>query len=283
MSPREATNDPSEADGDVGSFGEGTHKRRKSYSTLPRLLPGLETAHPHIKPPFMDWRGQEDDRAEGQSPNNSVKDQDQERRLKPYFIFCRPTKTVYLVRHGNTWLKKYVKPSPFAQERCLFDLPLTSLGVNQATALGEKLGSLKADVIICSPLTRALETLKYALPPLQPIRCEISAIHTESLQVSGDVGRSPEHLAKEFPWAFFGGLDPVWWYSPSEAPNDSQKCLFQSREPTESVRIRIGLFRRFLCARPESVIVVIGHSTFFMGVLGTNKRLGNCEWAKMRL
>jgi len=40
---------------------------------------------------------------------------------------------------------------------------------------------------------------------------------------------------------------------------------------------RIAQFREWLASRPESVIVVVGHSNFFKYYLGMSEKLKNCE------
>ncbi|GJP80279.1 hypothetical protein CLOP_g10506 [Closterium sp. NIES-67] len=54
-------------------------------------------------------------------------------------------------------------------------------------------------------------------------------------------------------------------------------------EPRAVLRKRVGEFRRFLSARPEATITVIGHSTFFMEFLASRRRMKHCEIVKMCL
>ncbi|KAH8962483.1 hypothetical protein BDL97_05G104100 [Sphagnum fallax] len=118
-----------------------------------------------------------------------------------------------------------------------FDIHLTPVGRQQ---------------ILTSPLRRALQTLQIAFPHAQV-------------------------LAAEFPWLSFESLPEIWWYSPAEFPNDALKEEFHSTEPMEELRKRVGIFRQFLLARAESVIVVIGHSTFFKEFTSSRRRMKNCE------
>ncbi|KAH9563011.1 hypothetical protein CY35_05G102900 [Sphagnum magellanicum] len=118
-----------------------------------------------------------------------------------------------------------------------FDIHLTAVGRQQ---------------ILTSPLRRALQTLQIAFPRAQV-------------------------LAAEFPWLSFESLPEIWWYSPAEFPNDALKEEFHSTEPMEELRKRVGIFRQFLLARAETVIIVIGHSTFFKEFTSSRRRMKNCE------
>ena len=61
---------------------------------------------------------------------------------------------IYIVRHGET---DYNVEGRFAGR---LDIPLNNKGINQAYALHEKLKNIKFDLVISSPLSRALETAK---------------------------------------------------------------------------------------------------------------------------
>ncbi|KAG0607031.1 hypothetical protein M758_9G187400 [Ceratodon purpureus] len=180
---------------------------------------------------------------------------------KLFPLFYRPKKTVHLVRHGHTASLISLED---AQDR--FDLRLTSLGHQQARSIAPKMALLKPEVILVSPLTRALQTLSGAFPSAQEPgqhKIEVTPLHAEHVMCSGDVGRPPQVLAGEYPWLSFDALPEVWWYSQPKCSNDALRMEFNSVEPMEELRKRVGVFRQFLRSRPENVIVVIGHSTFF--------------------
>ena len=66
------------------------------------------------------------------------------------------TKTIYLLRHGETeWSKS-------GKHTGLTDIPLTQNGEKQAIALGDRLSSINFDHVFCSPLIRAKETCRLA-------------------------------------------------------------------------------------------------------------------------
>ena len=45
----------------------------------------------------------------------------------------------------------------------------------------------------------------------------------------------------------------------------------------EEVRERIGEFKRWLSARPETCFALVGHSAFFQEMTGMDRKLSNCE------
>lgn len=201
-----------------------------------------------------------------------------------FSVFNRHKKTVHLIRHGHTTYTE----GPFRTKtgNHPFDVTLSTVGIQQAFALSKRLGRLQAELILTSPLTRALQTLQHAANLSQrtdDLRIEVCDIHTEHVHTSGDVGRPAWMLAQEFPWISFAGLKDVWWFSPEEAPNDPLKGLFQSRESIEQLRKRVGAFRQFILSRTENVIAVIGHSTFFKELSGRRQRMQNCEILTIRV
>ncbi|KAI5058965.1 hypothetical protein GOP47_0025284 [Adiantum capillus-veneris] len=206
-----------------------------------------------------------------------------QRDLTPglYSIFSKARKIVHLIRHGHTTYSEGSLRTKLGNHP--FDVILSPLGIKQASSLSEKIFCLGAEAILTSPLTRALQTLQNAVDLTQAGRVEVSHLHTEHVSSSGDVGRPPSMLSREFPMLSFTGLEEVWWFSPRRAPNDPIKGVFHSRESMDHLRKRVGLFRQYLLSRPESTIVVIGHSTFFKELSGRRKRMENCEILTIRV
>ena len=107
----------------------------------------------------------------------------------------------------------------------------------------------------------------------------------EHLATSGDVGRPRSALQAAVP-ALATQLAALpheeWWWAP--AKNDHATQRFGSREPKGAFRKRVGEFRQWVLSRPESNIVVFGHSTFFKELQGGHaRRLANCELMKIRI
>jgi broad specificity phosphatase PhoE len=98
----------------------------------------------------------------------------------------------------------------------------------------------------------------------------VAHLARERVENSCDVGRPPSALAAEFPALDLAHLDEVWWHAEGE-PDERGICV----EPIATVEARVAAFRTFLLARPERVIAVVGHGTFFYHLTG--KFLANCE------
>ncbi|KAH7352509.1 hypothetical protein KP509_19G049400 [Ceratopteris richardii] len=153
-----------------------------------------------------------------------------ERDLTPklFSVFNKPKKIVHLIRHGHTtYLDGHLRTKSGNHP---FDVILSPLGFQQAAALKDKISGLGAEVILTSPLTRALQTLLNAVDFTQARRVEVCHLHTEHVSNSGDVGRPSSMLSREFPMLSFTGLEEVWWFSPKDAPNDPVMGVFRSRE-----------------------------------------------------
>eukprot|EP00957_Ditylum_brightwellii_P174863 13314273-Ditylum_brightwellii.AAC.1 len=94
----------------------------------------------------------------------------------------KPTEptTLLLVRHGQSThnISSVAEHSDQGEDPSLYDAPLSPLGKQQAAALAGNAELAGADVILVSPLTRALQTLLGAFPqaPLQCPPIEVCAL-----------------------------------------------------------------------------------------------------------
>lgn len=103
---------------------------------------------------------------------------------------------------------------------------------------------------------------------------------SEKLATSGDIGRCKGKLIHEFPLLGLGLSrlpGDVWWYNKVHQPNDAERELFQSHEPSNKFKERVATFRHWLMSRADKTFVVFGHSTFFKELVGGNRSLRNCE------
>jgi len=87
----------------------------------------------------------------------------------------------------------------------------------------------------------------------------------ERLITSGDIGRRPEDLCKQFPLLKeqLSQLSDVWWYNLPKNPNCPYQGLFGATEPKAHMEGRIKTFRQWFMKRPEKVFVAVGHSVFW--------------------
>lgn len=178
---------------------------------------------------------------------------------------------------------------------------LVEAGVSEAQALGEAWARDAAflydrqgvtefampvalhdvDLVVTSPLTRALQTTRLILfdgqlrsrSPPRGAAADAGSVPIVALDVVKEWSqgrhtpnwRRPRgELQREYSWADFGMLDgeldttwQEWW---PDAPD--------GLEPRASLESRVAQFRAWLAARPEQRIVVVAHSTF----------LGNLLW-----
>jgi broad specificity phosphatase PhoE len=133
------------------------------------------------------------------------------------------------------------------------------------------------DLVITTPLTRALQTTAGLFedhPSSPPILVE--SLHRERVENSCDVGRSPALLSRDFPSFALDHLPEVWWHH-HDRPDERGVCV----ESVELVQSRAEEFRRLLLQRPERLIAVVGHGTFFSILIG--QALANCEIVEFTL
>ena len=128
------------------------------------------------------------------------------------------------------------------------------------------------DLIVASPLTRALETAR-GLFTGREVGILVEALHRERVEHACDHGRSPKVLAREFPDLDFDNLDDPWWHT-----EGGKGVAF---EPDAVLAERVARFRRWLLERPERRIAVVGHGTFFRHLSGQSFQ--NCEVVRLEL
>ncbi len=175
-------------------------------------------------------------------------------------------RTVHLIRHAQSTFNLALADAPFS-DPMLFDAPLSPHGWEQVAALREQAAVLAAELVVASPLTRALQTALGTFGGLAPIVVE--PLLRERVEVSCDLGRSPAALAAEFPELSFDHLDDPWWHT--DAGRDHAVVW----EPDPVFEPRVAAFRRWLAARPEEVIAVVSHGTFLRRL--ADRRFGTAE------
>ena len=178
-------------------------------------------------------------------------------------------KAVYCIRHGeSTFNAAYCASGVDPLHR---DAPLTEEGHRQVREARERLRGIAFELVVTSPLTRALQTTTglFADHPARPALL-VEALHREHGGSSCDIGRPPALLTAEFPHFTLDHLPEVWWHADGE-PDQHGICY----EPVERLQERVEAFRDWLRARPERTIAVVGHGTFFYHFTG--EWLANCQ------
>ena len=174
---------------------------------------------------------------------------------------------IYLIRHGQSTFNSLFDADGI--DPLHFDAPLSATGHGQVREVRKTLATLpKPDLVICSPLTRAIETA-LGLFGDTGVPIEVTDIHRERLENSCDVGSSPADLAAAFPTLRFDHLDDPWWHRGD--PDVRGVCV----EPHSLFADRVEQFARWLGAADRGVVMVVGHGAFFR--LLTGRHFANCE------
>jgi broad specificity phosphatase PhoE len=183
------------------------------------------------------------------------------------------TKTIHLIRHGESTFNAAFRET--GVDPLHPDARLTAIGVSQVTAAREAYAGLQPELVVTTPLTRAIETA-LGIFGGRGIPLIVEALHREKATDSCDVGRSPSLLAAEYPMLRFDHLDDPWWHA---ADPDHRGIPV---EPEDFFRGRLERFRAWLKARPERVIAAVGHGTFFRNFAGAAS-FANCEKVTLEL
>lgn len=178
-----------------------------------------------------------------------------------------PQPRVYLLRHGySTWQVQYDLTKADAG---IIDAPLSERGREQVRAVASEVARLAVDLVVTSPLTRAIETALGVSGSGPTVPVIVDALLRERLGDSCDIGRSPLVLAREFPTLDFAHLPEPWWY---EGPLDARGIPM---EPWPQVEQRVRQFAEWLRPRPERSILVVSHHGLLRSLGGVE--VANCE------
>jgi glucosyl-3-phosphoglycerate phosphatase len=219
------------------------------------------------------------------------------------------TKSVWLVRHGQSvfnekmdsyfeknasekhdvekdpyeWWERNDHYDPFTR-----DAELTHKGIEQAHSVGEKIKDLQFDLIVVSPLLRALRTLKgIAKARKEKVNVIVHPFACERVNSSCDVGSSISVLKKTFSDLDFSTLkEGKNWYALSGSYEGSFACVPdmappKRMEPLDKFSKRIDKFKSWLKSRPEKRICVVCHAVVIHEF--TNTWVSNCSVTRIPL
>ena len=206
------------------------------------------------------------------------------------------TKEIILIRHGTTEMNEVLHANPWGSksfvDAALWDTRLSRQGIEDAKLLNKRVlskdsvvGDFKrVELLICSPLTRALQTAEIGLAGDDVFNKDIKRIvhplARERLYLSSDVGRPKLELQRDYSnWNYDCLEDNEWWYV---HPKDKKYVEWRPRgtypcegEVEDYFRDRIIKLRQFLNERPEKVIAVVCHWGVCRALTG--RSLENCE------
>jgi broad specificity phosphatase PhoE len=185
-----------------------------------------------------------------------------------------PTRIV-CIRHGESTFNAAHRAT--GRDPGHIDARLTPRGLAQVAAARDALREIPFELVVTSPLTRAIETTM-GLFGEHPGRPEIlvEVLHRECQESSCDVGRAASQIAAEFPHLRVDHLPEIWWHAEGE-PNAGGYHI----EPRSLFDARVAGFRDWLKRRPERTIAVVGHGTFFYHLTG--EWLDNCQSTELDL
>ncbi|TGE00244.1 histidine phosphatase family protein [Methylobacterium nonmethylotrophicum] len=170
-----------------------------------------------------------------------------------------------LLRHGQSQFNLHFHAT--GVDPGIVDAPLTPLGHAQAEAASRDLAGKGLRRILCSPLTRALETATPIAACLNLPILVTSAVR-ERRAASCDVGTCRTDLARAWPHLDLSRIDEVWWH--------------EDEEPHDVFAARAASFTAGMAADPDwAHTLVVCHWGFIMAVTGRN--LGNGEWIRCRM
>jgi glucosyl-3-phosphoglycerate phosphatase len=178
------------------------------------------------------------------------------------------SKTIHLIRHGQSTAN-----AGFAEtglDPGVVDARLSELGEEQVRQTHVLLRDVHYDLIVASPLTRAIQTASGIFMGRTTTPMVIEPLHRELLGNTGDKGRAPHHLKADFPHLDFDHLPDVWWHAEGELDHRGLHI-----ETLDVMAQRIETFKFWLLKRPEKRIAVVGHGLFFYHMTGVH--FENCQ------
>ena len=183
-------------------------------------------------------------------------------------------KVVSFIRHGLAAhnFGGIIDPDPVTPDRYT-DSPLTDYGRAQATCAAAEAAQLKPELLVCSPLSRALETGLRAFPHVPTcVAHEMCREYCAGRYANKRLSRTA--LAARFPSVDFSAL------SGDEDP------IFRPDVPEAwpaGLQDRIVKFIHWVGCRPEKAIAVASHGVYIevmlkmFDCLALGERIANCE------
>jgi len=149
---------------------------------------------------------------------------------------------------------------PYARPE-IVDPPLTAVGRDQAKALRPTTSALKTELVVCSPLQRAVETAALAFPSRENGVAWIA--HPDAMEASGkntcDMRRPRSEIHQNYPFLDLSLLE-------SEVDD---RWNPDARESAKSVSDRSHAFLLWLRRRAETHVAVATHSAWLFTLLNT--------------
>lgn len=241
----------------------------------------------------------------------------------------RRNKRIVFIRHGRTYMNDFINGIHYGQpgftdvfpdtkeyKEKYYDSPLGPRGVEQVKLLKDRLQRLSRgdvtakeelslscadanflvdlDLVVTSPLTRALQTMERGLYPIlqsRNIPVVASPQAAERLYMVSDTGKTRHELKQGYSYVDFdsafpphiGDLD-TWHYVAKEdeienyvewRPNGQGQVYACLGEPEHRFEERMQTLYEWLDARPEKTIALVCHAGVILWFLG--ELVDNCD------
>ena len=146
---------------------------------------------------------------------------------------------IYYLRHGATDWNENLNEQGIKDPKCQgrVDIPLNEKGIKQAMQAKETLNCIEFDRVICSPLTRAIQTCKIAYTGKTKIEIDPRLIERDFGEFEG-APRSTFNF-KDF--------------------NNIHTQNFKSAETLQQVKARIFSLLDELSKNPEQNVLIVSH------------------------
>jgi len=216
-------------------------------------------------------------------------------------------RVLHCLRHGRTEMNEYLAEhawdAPDFRDPLLYDTRLTAAGEAEAQRARARVqgltqGPYPPDVIICSPLTRALRTMELAFADvLADVPVVVTHLGAERVYHSSDIGVLRSDLEEKFPYDFSGLPPGPWWYCGEQAAGvlgagergveagggatEGAGAWDIVKEPGPDFLDRMRRFKEFLVERPEKRIAYVGHWAVLYALTGYD--FDNCELVSTKL
>lgn len=185
-------------------------------------------------------------------------------------------RSIFALRHArslhNEWFitRLYTPKLWSTHDSGIIDAPLSTIGEIQAKELSPELKSHNFDLIICSPLTRALQTLHLSLPS-HTQKTIITPLIKERTDRLSDTGKPLSTLKSLHPNYEFLHFDDKIWPSQENFKHESK----------EEFLLRIIRFKLFLSQIQANKILLVTHGNFIKTLSGSHLMVANCTLVKL--
>lgn len=219
-------------------------------------------------------------------------------------------KKIVFLRHSITYMNEYLGESlsfgapgftdVFAEKEKATKYQDTPLSPNGVKLVQKELTNRRpefvdddVDLIVVSPLRRALQTYDLGLRPhLEGRNIPVVALPlaSERLFLISDVGSPIHKLQKEFPYVIFDEIvdrEKPWWWTPAGSGGSYTEWRPVGRgqryacpgEPIHAFTARMENFKKWLDDRPEQKIVVVCHHGVIEWLIDMD--FDNCQWRQV--